>query len=77
MPDEKPHGKRPWPFILITIVLVLLATLNYLTGSPIQTWLAGILHIDQPLIGVAVFFLLLAVLPMIFLVTSGGDKPRK
>lgn len=77
MPDENQRGKRPWPFILIAVVIVLLATLNYLTGSPIQSWIAGVLHIDQPLIGVAVFFLLLAVLPMVFLVMTGEDKTRK
>jgi hypothetical protein len=66
--------KRPSPFIFIAVLVALAAALNYLFGSPLHAWEVTVLHIDQPLLGIPLMLVILAIVPIIFLVRTGNDR---
>jgi uncharacterized membrane protein len=69
-------NKRQWtPFyLLIAGVLAFVAALNFILGNPAAAWLAALSGLDQPLLGALLLMLVMAIVPIVFLVSRGEGK---
>jgi hypothetical protein len=69
-------GKKNYAplFVLIAGILAVLAALNFIFGNPFATWLSALSGLDEPLLGALLLMLIVAIAPMVYLVSRGEDK---
>jgi hypothetical protein len=64
-------------FILVGGILAVVAALNFIFGNPFATWLSALSGLDEPLLGALLLMLIVAIAPIIYLVSRGEEKgPR-
>jgi hypothetical protein len=61
-------------YILIAGILAFVAALNFILGNPFATWLSALSGLDEPLLGALLLMLVVAVAPIVYLVSRGEGK---
>ncbi|HKD24202.1 MAG TPA: hypothetical protein VKB71_19435 [Rhizomicrobium sp.] len=59
---------------LIAGVVAFVVALNFILGNPFATWLSALSSFDQPLLGALLLMLIVAVAPIVYLVSRGEGK---
>jgi len=61
-------------YVLIAGVVAFVVALNFILGNPFATWLSALSSFDQPLLGALLLMLIVAVAPIVYLVSRGEGK---
>jgi uncharacterized membrane protein YdjX (TVP38/TMEM64 family) len=72
----KMKRRRAPLYFLIAGIFAFVAGLNFIMGSPIQKWIAAAPDYDEPLFWAVLLMLVVAIVPIVVLVSLGEDDDR-
>ena len=59
---------------LVAGVIAFVVALNFILGNPFTTWLSALSTFDEPLLGALLLMLIVAIAPIVYLVSRGEGK---